>query len=99
MLRLARDVAQPNLHAHLERVIQTIKYEILNGSGIVNNSHLDHILKVTQSWCNERRCHSARDNLPPVRTVTPSKPIDLNKHKLICDEELGGHLKSYRAAA
>jgi len=57
------------------------------------------LAKVTQSWYNKRRCHSARDNLPPARTITPSEPIDLSKYLLICDEELGGHLKSYRAAA
>ncbi len=89
----------PNLQAHVERVIQTIKHEVLNGFCIVNNSHLDHILRVTQEWYNNRRCHSAQDDLPPVRTVAPSEPIDLSKHKLICDEELGGHHKSYRAAA
>ncbi len=89
----------PNLQAHVERVIQTIKHKVLNGFCIVSTSHLDHILRVTQSWYNKRRCHSARDNLPPVRPVAPSEPIDLSKQKLICDEELGGHLKSYRAAA
>ncbi len=89
----------PNLQAHVERVIQTIKHEALNGFCIVSNSHLDHILRVTQSWYNERRCHSARDNMPSARTLTSIEPIDLSKHKLIFDEELGGHLKSYHAAA
>ncbi len=66
----------PNLQAHVERVIQTIKHEVLNGFCLVSNSHLDHILRLTQSWYSERRCHSARDNLPPVRTLAPSEPIE-----------------------
>ncbi len=89
----------PNLQAHVERVIQTIKHEVLNGFCIVSNSHLDYILRVTQNWYNHRRCHSARDNMPSARTLTSIEPIELSRHRLICDEELGGHLKSYRATA
>ena len=89
----------PNLQAYVERVIQTIKHEVLNAFCIVSDSHLNHLLRVTQDWYNHRRGHSGRGHLPPVReTDTPSK-VDLAKEKIICFEELGGHLKSYQAAA
>ncbi len=89
----------PNLQAFVERVIQTLKHEVLNGFCIVSDAHLNHILKVTQDWYNHRRGHSGRDHLPPIRDDESPPTIDLKKHKLVCQEELGGHLKSYRAAA
>ncbi|WP_146514780.1 transposase family protein [Rubripirellula amarantea] len=35
----------PNLQAHVERVIQTIKHEVLNAFCIVTNEHLNGILR------------------------------------------------------
>ncbi len=37
-------------------------------------------------------------NLPPVRDSDDPPVVDLKKHGIGCDRELGGHLKSYRAA-
>jgi putative transposase len=89
----------PNLQAHVERVIQTVKHEVLNAFCVVSNSHLDHLLRVTQDWYNHRRGHSARDHLPPLCDSDTPQTIDFAKQKVVCVEELGGHLKSYRAAA
>lgn len=90
----------PNLQAFVERVIQTLKHEVLNAFCVVSEGHLNHILQVSQEWYNHRRGHSARDHLPPVHCDdVPTKPIDLRRAKIVCDTELGGHLKSYRRAA
>jgi len=35
--------ASPNLQAHVERVVQTLKHEVLNGFCLVNEQHLDLI--------------------------------------------------------
>jgi hypothetical protein len=50
-------------------------------------------------WYNYRRCHSAPRNLPPVRNEGDPPVINLKKAKVVCESELGGHLKSCRAAA
>lgn len=92
-------IRSPNLQAFVERVIQTLKHGVLNGFCIVNEKHLDHILKIGADWYNKRRGHTGRDQLPPVRESDDPPRLDLRKHKLICHAELGGHLKSYRAAA
>jgi putative transposase len=89
----------PNLQAYVERVIQTLKHEVLNAFCVVNEKHLDHFLKVGADWYNKRRGHSGRDHLPPVREIDDPPIIDLAKHKLVYHTEIGGHLKSYRAAA
>ena len=91
--------ASPNLQAHVERVIQTIKHEILNGFVIVTNGQLDRILRCGADWYNRRRGHSARDHLPPVRTEGAPPTIDLKRTTIVCHTELGGLLKSYRPAA
>ena len=88
----------PNLQAFVERVIQTLKHEILNGFCIVSEKHLDHILKVGVDWYNHRRGHSGRDHLPPVRNEESPPTIDLMVQKHHCHTELDGRLKSYRAA-
>jgi hypothetical protein len=36
--------------------------------------------------------------LPPVREGDDPPKVDLKKVRIVCDSELGGHLKSYRAA-
>ena len=89
----------PNLQAHVERVIQTIKHEVLNAFCIVSNRHMDHILRTAQDWYNHRRGHSARDHLPPVRDSDPALLVAIPEGKIVCDLELGGHLKSYRRVA
>ena len=85
-------IKSPNLQAFVERVIQTLKHEVLNGFCVVNEKHLDHILKIGADWYNKRRGHSGRDHLPPVRESDDPHRLDLTKHKLICHTELGGHL-------
>jgi putative transposase len=89
----------PNLQAHVERVIQTLKHEVLNGFCVVSNQHLDFILRTAADWYNHRRSHSARDHLPPVRDDEEPETIDLTEQTIVCHKKLGGLLKSYHAAA
>ncbi len=92
-------IKSPNLQAFVERVIQTLKHEVLNAFCVVSEQHLDHILKIGADWYNHRRGHSGRDHLPPVRERDDPPSVDFKKQKIVCDSELGGYLKSYRAAA
>ena len=89
----------PNLQAHIERVIQTIKHKVVNAFCIVSDANLNHILRTTMRWYNERRGHSARDNLPPVRDCEQPIVSSMPPSRVVCDTELGGHLKSYRRVA
>jgi putative transposase len=67
----------PNHQAYVERVIQTVKHEVLNGFCNVSDSHLNHILRTAQEWYNHRRGHSACGHLPPVREGDIPAPVDL----------------------
>ncbi|TWT84559.1 Integrase core domain protein [Planctomycetes bacterium CA13] len=92
-------IRSPNLQAHVERLIQTIKHEVLNAFCIVTNAHLDHLLKQTPIWYNTEHCHSARDHLPPQRSGDPPATVEFHKNDVVCTERLGGHIKSYSQAA
>ena len=92
-------IKSPNLQAFVERVIQTIKHEVLNAFCVVSEEHLNYILRTTQQWYNYRRGHSGRDYLPPMRTADSLTVFDFAKDKVECREELGGQLKSYHCAA
>jgi putative transposase len=89
----------PNLQTHVEHVIQTIKHEVLNAFCVASDANLIFLFRKTQDWYNQRMGYSACDHLPPVRDSDTPPTIDFSKQKLVCVEELGGHLKSYRAAA
>jgi putative transposase len=89
----------PNLQAFVERVIQTLQHEVLNGFCVISETHLNHILRVAQDWYNHRRGHTGRDHLPPVRDQDEPPVVDLTNQQVVCYSELGGHLRSYRAAA
>jgi len=58
-------IRSPNLQAHVERVVQTLKHEVLNEFVVVSEKHLNHICREAQVWYNNERGHSARENLPP----------------------------------
>lgn len=87
------------MQAFVERVIQTIKHEVLNAFCILNQAHLNFILRVAQDWYNFMRGHSGRDHLPPIRDADSPAVFDFVKDKAVCREELGGQLKSYQRAA
>jgi hypothetical protein len=89
----------PNLQSFAEGEIQTLKHEVLNAFCVVIERHLDHIRWVSQDWYSHQRGHSGRDHLPPVRDSNDPPVVHPTKRKLVCDNELGGHLKSYGAAA
>ena len=84
----------PNLQAQMERVIQSIKHEVLNGFCIVSNQHMDLILRTAMDWYNKRRGHSAKDTLPPTQDSYPPLLTAFPTGGIIFDSELGGHFKS-----
>jgi len=48
--------ASPNLEAHVERVIQTLKHEVLNGFCVVNEQHLGVHKLVQICYAKAMRC-------------------------------------------
>ena len=89
----------PNLRAHVERVIQTIKHEVLNAFIVTGEQHFNHILKSAQDWYNSERSHSSRDHLPPGWDKPPKVDNTVIPSEIICTTRLGGLLNSYSRRA
>ncbi len=89
----------PNLQAHVERAIQTLKHECLNAFVIVSQKHLNYIVREFQAWYNHERGHSARDHLPPACEQKPQPVKTLKPSDVACSTRLGGHLKAYSRRA
>ena len=89
----------PNLRAHVERFIQTLKFECLNKFVIVAEKHLDHICRVWSRHYNEERPHSSRDLLPPDFTAPPEEVTSIRVNDIVCTTKLGGVIRSYSRRA
>ena len=86
--------ASPNLNGRCERVIQTIKLECLSKFVIFGKHHLDHLVRDFLSYYNRHRAHSARDNLPPLRTV-PEDIDTIPLGEVEIKSYVGGLVKSF----
>lgn len=85
----------PNLRAHVERFIQTLKVECLDKFVIVGERHLNYIKREWSRHYNRERPHEARANLPP-RTKQPPEAIETIKLKdVVCESRLGGLINTY----
>ena len=89
----------PNLRAHVERVIQTLQNEVLDGMLILNERHFNHVLIETATWYNAERSHSSRDHFPPGWDKPPNVDNTAIASEIVCSSRLGGLLKSYSRRA
>jgi len=85
----------PNLNAHAERFVRSIKHECLNRIIPIGESHLWRAIDAYVEHYNHDRPHQGMDNLVLDPLFKPSEP----KGKIICDEQMGGVIRSYRRAA
>ena len=91
--------ASPNLRAHVERFIQTLKVECQDRFVIVSEPHLNVINREFQHWYNFLRPHSSRDFLPPACDSHPEPRHTIKINDVVCETRLGGVLKSYGCRA
>jgi transposase InsO family protein len=70
----------PMSHPFVERLIASIRRELLHHMLFRNASDLANKLHEYQSYYNENRCHSGRGGVTPVET-TDRKVADINKYR------------------
>jgi putative transposase len=92
-MRLPRN--SPNLNAFAERAIQTVKHDGLKQFVILGRRHLAYLLSEYGAFYNEKRPHSSRDRLPPVRGPAPLP----SEGPIHVETRLGGLLKHYYRSA
>ncbi|MFF7394222.1 integrase core domain-containing protein [Streptomyces scabiei] len=88
----------PRINAHCERVIGSIRREVLDHVLILGEAHARQVLAAYQSHHNEHRPHQARNQLPPDAEKQPAA-MDIDTHRLLRTRILGGLINEYRYAA
>lgn len=87
------------MNAHCERVIGTLRRELLDHVLITGEAHARQVLKTYQEHYNRHRPHQARDQLPPADQQHPAAVHDLDTHRVLRTHILGGLINEYRQAA
>jgi len=85
----------PNLNAYAERFVRSIKYECLNRLIPIGEHHLIHAINTHVDHYNRDRSHQGLGNVLPTPRSKPVRPHG----KILCDEQLGGLIRSYRRVA
>ena len=85
----------PNLRAHVERFIQSLKQECLDKFVIVAERHLNYVNREWRLHFNRARPHSASDHLPPDFVTEPPTVSTIQSRDVVCTSRLGRLLRSY----
>ena len=89
---LRTTVASPNLNPFAERFVRSIKHECLNKMIIFGERHLRYVVSEYMDYYHHSRPHQSLDN-------NMIEPLPQGKGEIVCHEQLGGLLKSYRRVA
>ncbi|MEU4770362.1 integrase core domain-containing protein [Actinosynnema sp. NPDC023794] len=99
-LRIIESTPQaPQMNAHCEQVIGTIRREALDHILITGESHARQVLTTYEDHCNRHRPHQAHDQLPPETQLHPAAVHDLDTHRPLRTRVLGGILNESRHIA
>lgn len=79
----------PNLRAHVERFIQTLKVECLDKFVIVAERHLNYVCREWRLHYNRERPHEARGHLPPEMEKLPETVMTIRSNDIVCSSRLG----------
>jgi putative transposase len=86
----------PRANAHCERVIGTLRREVLDHLLIWNETHARQVLDACARHYNHHRPHQAREQLPPLAQEHPAPVADPTAHQLLRTRMLGGVINEYR---
>jgi putative transposase len=89
----------PNLRAHVERFIQSLKHECLDKFVIVAQRHLNHVCREWSAHYNAERPHEFRGHLSPACEEPPEPSATIRAGDIVCTTRLGGLLRSYSRRA
>jgi putative transposase len=90
----------PRANAICERVIGTLRRELLDRLLIVNEQHLRRVLTEYLQHYNTARPHRSLGQLTPAQAETcPPDPVNLAEHRIHRKQVLGGLTHEYQIAA
>jgi hypothetical protein len=89
----------PRMNAHCERVIGTVRREVLDHVLVLNEAHARRVLAEYQDHYNGHRPHRAREQRSPDEVGQPVPVHDLDGRRLLRTRVLGGVINEYRYAS
>jgi len=89
----------PRANAVCERMIGTLRRELLDRMLIINEHHLRRVLTEYLTHYNTARPHRALGQLPPAQAHARPPEIDLAEHRVRRKQVLGGLINEYQIAA
>ncbi|MDX3101675.1 integrase core domain-containing protein [Nonomuraea angiospora] len=100
-LRVIKSPPQaPKANVHCERLIGTLRRELLDSTLILNEHHLRRTLTRYLAHYNTARPHLGIGQLSPSQAETgPPSPIDLADHGVHRKAIFGGLINEYRIAS
>ncbi|WP_202970618.1 integrase core domain-containing protein [Saccharothrix sp. ALI-22-I] len=99
-LHVLRSAPQaPRTNAHCERIIGTLRRELLDHVLILGEAHTRQVLNTYEDHYNRHRPHQTRDQRPPEAQQHPAAIHDLDNRRLHRTRILGGLINEYRHAA
>ena len=97
---LASPPQAPRANAICERIIGTLRRELLDRLLIINEYHLRQVLTVYLQHYNTARPHRTLSQLTPAQAGTrPPEPVNLAEHRIHREQVLGGLTHEYYIAA
>ncbi len=96
---LASPPQAPRANAICERIIATLRRELLDQLLILNEHHLRRVLTEYMAHYNAARPHRALGQLAPAQAHTRPPEINLAKHRIRRKQVLGGLTHEYQIAA
>ncbi|MDF2261610.1 integrase core domain-containing protein [Streptantibioticus ferralitis] len=91
-------VRAPKANAHCERVIGTLRREVLDHTLIFGEAHARQVLAEYQKHYNAHRPHRARSQLPPQAHEQPPTLQAPDSRRVLRTSVLGGLIHEYRYA-
>ncbi|MFI9811356.1 transposase [Saccharothrix variisporea] len=89
----------PRMNAHRERVIDTLRRELLDHILITGETHARQVLKTYEDHYNRHRPHQAPDQLPPQAQQHPATAHDLDARRVLRTRIPGGLINEYTHVA
>ena len=97
---LASPPQAPRANAICERMIGTLRRELLDRLLIVNEHHLRQVLNEYLLHYNTARPHRSLGQLAPVQVgACPPEPVNFAEHRIHRKQVLGGLIHEYYVAA
>ena len=89
----------PNMNAHCERVVRTLKSKTPDYLVLFGEDHLIHIAPSFVEYYNTHRPHQGLENIPLSGSVPEEQSASVDSEEIVCHEWLGRVLKHYERKA